>query len=66
MEDTRWKRGEFVVVERVRKQTESEDGGNERVERDERGQTIERVRWKGGEKVRMKVDEERKGNEGES
>ena len=24
---TRWKRGEFVVVERVRKQSESEDGG---------------------------------------
>ena len=32
--DTRWKRGELVVVERVRKQSESEDGGNERVERD--------------------------------
>ena len=26
-EDTRWKREEFVVVERVRKQSESEDGG---------------------------------------
>ena len=25
--DTRWKRGEFVVVKRVRKQSESEDGG---------------------------------------
>ena len=25
--DTRWKRGEFVVAERVRKQSESEDGG---------------------------------------
>ena len=25
--DTRWKRGEFVVVERVRKQSECEDGG---------------------------------------
>ena len=25
--DTRWKRGEFVVVEIVRKQNESEDGG---------------------------------------
>ena len=25
--DTRWKRGEFVVEERVRKQSESEDGG---------------------------------------
>ena len=25
--DTRWKRGEIVVVERVRKQSESEDGG---------------------------------------
>ena len=25
--DTRWKRGEFVVVEIVRKQSESEDGG---------------------------------------
>ena len=24
--DTRWKRGEFVVVEMVRKQSESEDG----------------------------------------
>ena len=24
--DTRWKRGEFVVVERVRKQSENEDG----------------------------------------
>ena len=24
--DTRWKRGEFVVVEIVRKQSESEDG----------------------------------------
>ena len=24
---TRWKRGEFVVVERVKKQSESEDGG---------------------------------------
>ena len=24
---TRWKRGEIVVVERVRKQSESEDGG---------------------------------------
>ena len=24
--DTRWKRGEFVVVERVRKQSESKDG----------------------------------------
>ena len=24
--DTRWKRGEFVVVKRVRKQSESEDG----------------------------------------
>ena len=25
--DTRWKRGDIVVVERVRKQSESEDGG---------------------------------------
>ena len=25
--DTRWKRGEFVVTEGVRKQSESEDGG---------------------------------------
>ena len=25
--DTRWKRGEFVSEERVRKQSESEDGG---------------------------------------
>ena len=25
--DTKWKRGEFVVVESVRKQSESEDGG---------------------------------------
>ena len=25
--DTRWKRGEFVIVEIVRKQSESEDGG---------------------------------------
>ena len=25
--DTRWKRREVVVVERVRKQSESEDGG---------------------------------------
>ena len=25
--DTRWKRGELVVVEKVRKQSESEDGG---------------------------------------
>ena len=25
--DTRWKRGEFVVVEKVRKQSESEGGG---------------------------------------
>ena len=25
--NTRWKRGEFVVVEFVRKQSESEDGG---------------------------------------
>ena len=25
--DTRWKRGEIVVVERVRKQSEGEDGG---------------------------------------
>ena len=25
--DTRWKRGEFVMVEIVRKQSESEDGG---------------------------------------
>ena len=25
--DTRWKRGEFVAVERVRKQSESEDEG---------------------------------------
>ena len=25
--DTRWKRGEFIVVERVRKQSENEDGG---------------------------------------
>ena len=25
--DTRWKRGEIVVVEIVRKQSESEDGG---------------------------------------
>ena len=25
--DTRWKRGEFVVVENVRKQSESEDRG---------------------------------------
>ena len=24
--DTRWKKGEFVVVERMRKQNESEDG----------------------------------------
>ena len=28
--DTRWKRGEFVVVEGVRKQSESEDGGQMR------------------------------------
>ena len=32
--DTRWKRRDTVVVERVRKQSESEDGGNERVKRD--------------------------------
>ena len=25
--DIRWKRGEFIVVESVRKQSESEDGG---------------------------------------
>jgi hypothetical protein len=25
--DIRWKRGEFVVVEVIRKQSESEDGG---------------------------------------
>ena len=25
--DTRWKRGEFVFVKRVREQSESEDGG---------------------------------------
>ena len=25
--DTRWKRGEIIVVESVRKQNESEDGG---------------------------------------
>ena len=25
--DTRWKRGKFVAVETVRKQSESEDGG---------------------------------------
>ena len=25
--DTRWKKGEFVVVERVRKQNENGDGG---------------------------------------
>ena len=25
--DTKWKRGEFVVVEVMRKQSESEDGG---------------------------------------
>ena len=25
--DTRWKRGEFVVIENTRKQSESEDGG---------------------------------------
>ena len=25
--DTRWKRGEITVAERVRKQSESEDGG---------------------------------------
>ena len=25
--DTRWKRGEIVVVDRVKKQSESEDGG---------------------------------------
>ena len=25
--DTKWKRGEFVSFERVRKQSESEDGG---------------------------------------
>ena len=25
--DTRWKRGEFVVAQRVRKQSESEDEG---------------------------------------
>ena len=25
--DTRWKRGESVIVKRVRKQSESEDGG---------------------------------------
>ena len=34
--DTRWRRGEFIVVENVRKQSESEDGGmrelRERVE----------------------------------
>ncbi len=34
--DTRWKRGEFVVVERVRKQSENEDR-RMRVERDNRG-----------------------------
>ena len=35
--DTRWKRGEYVVVERVRKQNESEDGGmRELRERQER------------------------------
>ena len=39
--DTRWKRREFVVVEVVRKQSESEDGGmrelEERIEVDEVG-----------------------------
>ena len=39
--DTRWKRGESVVVERMRKQNESEDGGmrelKERFEVDEVG-----------------------------
>ena len=25
--DTKWKRGEFIIVEIVRKQSESEDGG---------------------------------------
>ena len=38
--DTRWKRGEFVVVERVRKQSESEDGGM-RVEKDLRLMRLE-------------------------
>ena len=39
--DTRWKRGEFVVVEIMRKQSEGEEGGDERVERDLRLMRLE-------------------------
>ena len=46
--DTRWKRGEFVVVERVRKQSESEDGGmRELRERFEVVEVGKHSRWKG-------------------
>ena len=52
---TRWKRGEIIAVERVRKQSESEDGGmrelkelKERIEVDEVGK---HSRWKGCEGV---------------
>ena len=46
--DTRWKRGEFVVVEIVRKQSESEDGGmRELRERFEAGEVGKHFRGKG-------------------
>ena len=41
--DIRWKRGEIVVVERVRKQSESKNGGMREFERDLRLLMLENI-----------------------
>ena len=53
---TRWKRGEFIVVEKVRKQSESEDGGmRELRERFEVVEVGKHSRGKGCELVFLEI-----------
>ena len=61
--DTRWKRGEFVVVERVRKQSESEDGGMRelrvlrlmRLENTPEGRVVSCLLLRAEEQMKMKM-----------
>ena len=62
---TRWKRGEFVVVEIVRKQSESEDGGmRELRERFEVVEVGKHSRRKGCQLVVIYTKNKRDKNEG--
>ena len=65
--DTRWKRGEIVVVERVRKQSESEDGGMRelrdlrllRLENTPEGRVVSWLLLRYEEQMKMKMREGR-------